>query len=85
LPPTLVQIGQRELLLEQVTAFITSLRAAGVDVTEADLGDLWHVAHTAAPLVIEAAAAVDTLGKYLGDHLQRSDAVLAQPAGRHAG
>jgi acetyl esterase/lipase len=83
LPPTLVQIGRRELLLEQVTEFVASLRGAGVDVTESDLGALWHVAHTAAPLVIEAAAAVEQLGHYLSDHLQRSDAVLPEPARSH--
>ncbi|MGK9270071.1 alpha/beta hydrolase [Williamsia muralis] len=85
LPPTLVQIGQRELLLDQVTEFVASLREAGVDVTASDLGPLWHVAHTAAPLVTEAAAAVDDLGRFLSDRLQYSQAVLAEPAGRNAG
>jgi acetyl esterase/lipase len=83
LPPTLVQIGQRELLLEQVTEFVASLRAAGVEVTVSDLGPLWHVAHTAAPLVAEAAAAVDGLGQFLSDHLRCSEAVLPEPAGGH--
>ncbi|WP_030174231.1 MULTISPECIES: alpha/beta hydrolase [Actinomycetes] len=85
LPPTLVQIGQRELLLEQVTEFVASLRAAGVDVTASDLGPLWHVAHTAAPLVTEAAAAVDDLGRFLGDRLRFSQTVFAEPAGSNAG
>ena len=74
LPPTLIQVGRPEMLLQQVTGFAADLEAAGVDVTLRDLGPLWHVGHVAAPLMPAAAAAVDDLGDYLGRHLTRSSA-----------
>ncbi|PYE12608.1 acetyl esterase/lipase [Williamsia limnetica] len=76
LPPTLVQIGQPEMLFDQVTEFAGKLRAAGVETTLSDLGRLWHVGHVAAPLMPAANAAVEELGDFLSAHLRTSEAVL---------
>lgn len=76
LPPTLVQIGQPEMLFDQVTEFTHTLRDAGVETTLSDLGRLWHVGHVAAPMMPAADAAVNELGSFLAGHLKTSEAVL---------
>ncbi|MGI8667091.1 MAG: alpha/beta hydrolase [Jatrophihabitans sp.] len=65
LPPTIVQIGRREVLHGQVSNFAARLREAGVDVTVHELERLWHVGHAEAGLLAEAHQAVDELGTFL--------------------
>ena len=69
LPPTIVHIGNTEVLYDQVTAFVADLRAAGVEVTDRELARLWHVGHAVAGLLAEADQAVNELGAFLRTHL----------------
>ncbi|KAA0022538.1 alpha/beta hydrolase [Antrihabitans cavernicola] len=79
LPPTLVQIGTRELLYDQVVDFVDNLRSAGVDATRTDYPNLWHVAQLQASLLREAADAVVELGTFL--HGALDPALVEPPAG----
>lgn len=69
LPPTLVQVGTREMFFPQVRAYADKLRAAGVDVTLVEQPELWHVAPLQASLVAEAAVAIDDFGRFLRRHM----------------
>lgn len=76
LPPTLVHIGKREVLYDQVIEFAANLRAAGVEVRLTELPRLWHVGHVTAGVLAESRQAMDELGDFLHDRL------AAEPAGR---
>lgn len=65
LPPTIVQIGSKEVLYRQVTEFAANLKAAGVEVQLTELPRLWHVGHVAAGLLVESREAVTELGEFL--------------------
>jgi len=78
LPPTLIQVGVREVLYPQISEFAEKLRAAGVDLEYTEQPELWHVAHLQAGLVREAAEAVDDAGTFLRRHMSG-----AAPAGTH--
>lgn len=69
-PPTLVQIGSRERMLdEQVRAYADHLRSAGVDATLAVSDGLWHVAQLQSGFVRHAAASCDRICAFLRTHL----------------
>lgn len=70
LPPTIVHIGVREALHDQVIVFAEKLRASDVDVTLVEFPRLWHVGHQQAGMLREAADAVDDLGSFLRSHLR---------------
>jgi acetyl esterase/lipase len=69
LPPTIVQIGSKEVLYQQVTEFAANLRAAGVPVQLTELARLWHVGHVAAGVLVESREAVAELGTFLYQRL----------------
>jgi acetyl esterase/lipase len=69
LPPTIVHIGKREVLYEQVSQFAANLRAAGVEVRLTELPRLWHVGHVTAGVLAESREAVAELGEFLHRHL----------------
>jgi len=69
LPPTIVHIGKREVLYEQVMEFAANLRAAGVPTTLTELPRLWHVGHVTAGVLAESREAVDELGGFVREHL----------------
>jgi len=64
-PPTLVQVGRKEVLYEQDVEFAEKLRAAGIESRLTVFPRLWHVGHTQAGLLREAREAVDELGAWL--------------------
>lgn len=67
LPPLLLQVGTREILLSDSTRFAEKARAAGVDVTlqvEEGLIHVWHVF----PDVPEAQIAVERVGEFITCH-----------------
>ncbi|MBJ7290332.1 alpha/beta hydrolase [Williamsia sp.] len=69
LPPTVVHIGRREALYDQVIRFTEKLRASDVEVDLVEFERLWHVGHQQAGMLREAADAVDHLGGFLRTHL----------------
>ena len=76
LPPTLVHIGKREVLFEQVSEFVAALRAAGVEAGLHEFDRLWHVGHAVAGMLAEADEAVTELGTFLRAGMDRA---LAEP------
>ena len=67
LPPILLQVGTREVLLSDSTRFATKARAQGVEVTlevEEDLIHVWQML----PGVPEAESAVERIGAYISRH-----------------
>ncbi|MEM7016771.1 MAG: alpha/beta hydrolase [Pseudomonadota bacterium] len=64
LPPLLLQVGTREVLLSDSTRFADKARAAGVDVTleiEDGLIHVWHMF----PDIPEAQSAIERIGAFI--------------------
>lgn len=68
LPPLLVQVGTREVLLDDARRLATRARAAGVEVTLEEEEGLVHV-WQAFPGVPESEAAVERIGRWLDRHM----------------
>lgn len=64
LPPFLVQVGSREVLLDDSRHFVTRARAAGVDATIEVWRGMWH-AWPQVPFVPESVAARRRAGSWL--------------------
>ena len=68
LPPLLVQVGEAEVLRDQILAFVERARAAGADVqlgAYADMVHVWHMMRSATP---EAQRAIDEVGAFVLAH-----------------
>lgn len=69
LPPTLIQVGGREVLLDDATRMVERLRAAGADARL----DLWdemvHVWHMFAPCLDEGREAIQAAGQFIREHV----------------
>jgi acetyl esterase/lipase len=69
LPPTYVQVGTAETLLDDATRIAERARAAGVTIELEAFDDLIHVFQAFAPQVPESLDAIEKLGAFLGRHL----------------
>ena len=67
LPPTYLQVGTHDLLLDDSDRFAERARAAGVDVGYARFDGMWHDFQLAAGLLREADEAMADLGRALDD------------------
>ena len=65
LPPLLLQVGDREILLDDTRRFAAKAREAGVEVTEEVWDDMFHVWHDFAPILPEAREAVERIGAWI--------------------
>jgi monoterpene epsilon-lactone hydrolase len=65
LPPTLIQVGDQELLLSDSLRFAEKAEAAGVDVTLEVWPGMWHTWHGWAAALPEAQEAIDAIGQYI--------------------
>lgn len=65
LPPMFVQAASDEMIRGDVERLVAAARAAGVEVTYAELDGHWHVTHLFAGMVREATAVVRQLGGWL--------------------
>ncbi len=65
LPPTLLHIGNREVLYGQALRLVERLRSAGVPTELHEYPRLWHSAHTQAGLVREVDEAVREVGRFI--------------------
>ncbi|WP_042366091.1 alpha/beta hydrolase [Streptacidiphilus neutrinimicus] len=71
LPPTLLQAGTNEMLLDDSTRLATRAREAGVDVVLDVTADVPHVFQAFAGVLDEADQALDRAAFFLGQHLRR--------------
>ncbi|WP_227875077.1 alpha/beta hydrolase [Oceanisphaera profunda] len=65
LPPTLIQVSESELLLENAQQYAAKAQAAGSLVTVQSWPDMVHVWHLFTPLLPEAEAAFAHVGEFL--------------------
>ena len=65
LPPTLIQVGSVETLLDDSTRLAKIAEEAGVDVTLEIADEMFHVWHAFAPMLPEGQAAIDNLGAFV--------------------
>lgn len=73
LPPTYIQVGTDEILLDDSLLFAQKVRAAGAEL-RLDVADgLWHVWQLLAPFMPEANAAIAQAGIWLGGELRATE------------
>ncbi len=65
LPPTLIQAGTREILLDDARRLADRLGEAGVDRRLEEWGGMHHVWHLAPVVVPEVAAAFDAIARFI--------------------
>ena len=65
LPPLLIQVGSDEVLLDDATELADRAKAAGVDTTLEVWDRMIHVWHWFLPMLDEAQAAIDGIGRFV--------------------
>ena len=68
LPPTLVQVGDDEILLSDSTRIAEKMKAAGVEVDLQVFPEMWHVFQLFVGKMPESRGAVDKIGEFLRRH-----------------
>ncbi len=68
LPPLLIQVGTREILLDDATRVAERAKQCGVDVTLEPWEGLIHVWHAFGPTVPESQEAVARIGEFIRKH-----------------
>lgn len=69
LPPLILQVGTREILLDDATRVAERARAAGVEVQLEAWEGLIHVWHLFGPEILEARQAVESLAQFFHKHV----------------
>jgi acetyl esterase/lipase len=69
LPPMLIQVGSREILLDDAIRLAERARQYGVDVEIDVLDGMFHISQVFCPLVPESKAAVKRIGSYCADKM----------------
>jgi epsilon-lactone hydrolase len=69
LPPMLIQVGTREVLLDDARRLAEKAKRDGCSVELEVWEDMWHDWHTFAPMVPESREAVRKTGEFLRDKL----------------
>jgi len=64
LPPLLIQVGSEEVLLDDAVELAARARAAGVETTLEVWDRMIHVWHWFLPMLDEAQAAIETIGRF---------------------
>jgi monoterpene epsilon-lactone hydrolase len=70
LPPTLIQVGDAEVLLDDTTRIASRLEADGVDVSVETWPDMIHVWHLFASMLDEGQAAIERIGEFVRRHTE---------------
>ena len=73
LPPLLIQVGTRDILLDDSTRLAERAGEAGVDVSIEIWEEMFHVFHLAAAFVPEARQAVKNMAAFLRQHVLIAD------------
>jgi acetyl esterase/lipase len=68
LPPTLIQVGSDEILLDDSTRLEKKMKAARVKARLEIWPGMWHVFQVFAPWVPEAQQAIDAIGRFIRRH-----------------
>ncbi len=68
LPPTLIHVGDAEILLDDSTRIADRAKAAGVDVTLEVWPEMIHVWHVFAKILPEGQQAIDRIGEFVIAH-----------------
>ena len=71
-PPTIIQVGDDEILLDDATRFAKRAAEAGATVELQVYAGMWHVWQAFAPYIPEAARAIHDMGAFLDRYLSRS-------------
>lgn len=79
LPPTLVQVGDAEILLDDARRFAERARLAESAVTLTVWQDMFHVWHAFAGLIPQADSATQDLARFALDILERAETTTGQP------
>ena len=69
LPPLLIEVGTREVLLDDSTRLAERARAAGVDVTLRAEEGMIHVWQIFAPILDEGQASIDRIGQWVKERM----------------
>ena len=69
LPPVLIHVGDREILLSDATRLAARAREHGVDVELKVWEGMWHVWHLFAAWLPEGQQAVDEIGAFISKHI----------------
>jgi acetyl esterase/lipase len=64
LPPTFIQVGEDEILLDDSTRLEKKMKAAGVDVHLEIWKGMWHVFQAFAPFAPESQLAINNIGMF---------------------
>jgi acetyl esterase/lipase len=75
LPPILLQVGDRETVLDDSTRFAHKARAAGVAVQLEIYDDMIHVFQQFADVLPEGRQAIESIGRFLNEAWQKRTAV----------
>lgn len=74
LPPTLIQVGDDEILLSDSTRFAEKMNAAGLDVEIEIWPGMWHVFQLFVGKMPESRRAIKRIGAYLKERMAPTDA-----------
>jgi monoterpene epsilon-lactone hydrolase len=70
LPPLLIHVGSEEVLLDDAVALADRAKTAGVDVALEIWPDMIHVWHWFLPMLDEARAAIDGIGRFVSARME---------------
>jgi acetyl esterase/lipase len=70
LPPILIQVGSREIILDDATGLAEHARNAGVDVTLQVWEDMWHIWQVLEVRLPESKRAIREIGDFMRKHLK---------------
>jgi acetyl esterase/lipase len=70
LPPTLIHVGNNEILLSDSTRLEEKMKATGVDVTLEIWEGMWHVFQVFAPYLPEADQSIRKIGAFIKEQVK---------------
>ncbi|MBU4225092.1 MAG: alpha/beta hydrolase [Chloroflexi bacterium] len=70
LPPTLIQVGNDEILLSDSTRLEEKMKALGMDARLEVWDGMWHVFQVFAPWVPESGQAIQNIGRFVSERIQ---------------
>jgi acetyl esterase/lipase len=76
LPPTLIHVGDDEILLSDSTRFADKLKTAGIDVELEVFPEMWHVFQLFVGKMPESKAAVKKIGAYIRSRFPAQDEAI---------
>jgi len=82
-PPTLIQVGEQEVLLDDARVVAEKAGSAGVDVTLSVFEGMWHVWHTLGTMLPEGRQAFEEIRRFiLSQRAKRSNQTIIRRSPR---